>query len=179
MTSHVKKFETKLSSLDTIVEEIKEVQTKMLADSSHSHHRYHHTTTLPSRLTHDTSSYQSADLDPPLADDEVESLLSSLGGENSSYTLPNTNTPRADHLVTPIMIPPIMSPPTHQIPWNFSLKERGRVEKWVEEGFSEFLQPEEIVSKYNFNIPLISWEEWKKLGLQLAKNHFFGERLLA
>lgn len=86
----------------------------------------------------------------------------------------NLPTPQAAAPFIPTPPSQAMMPP----PKNFSMKERSRVEKWVNDGFSEFLQPKEIRVKYNFISPM-SWENWRKFGLQLAKSHFFGERLLS
>lgn len=101
--------------------------------------------------------------------DEVVSVLSTLVGDTSSL-LPELQSqtqqqPTAGAVIkTPTPIK--------------SIKERNRTEKWVEEGFSEILQPEEIITKHNFVVPF-TWEHWRKFGLQLAKNYFFGERLLS
>lgn len=46
-----------------------------------------------------------------------------------------------------------------------------------EDGYSEFLTPEAILSKLNITLPM-NWDDWLKYGLKFAQSNVFGEREL-
>lgn len=54
---------------------------------------------------------------------------------------------------------------------------RRKVEKWVNEGFSEYLSMTDFLRKYRDKIP-VPLGGISKMGLLLARHHFFGERIL-
>lgn len=101
---------------------------------------------------------------PELSNDEVESVLSELYGQSSISNI-GQSMEKKDSSTKTSMATQV----DHA---------KRRVQKWVEDGYSEFLTPEAIISKLNITLPM-KWDEWLRFGLQLAQSNIFGERELS